>query len=461
MRFNSLKLGWKILLMQVVCVSLAVAVVASVSGLKFKEYVHGSIHQQLLLENQRITDLLQLEAGRVKPATVSDVDALLVKVLQRFPGEPGSKIFFRHHILGAAGLNNRANLNSGVYEMYLPLQIENMQIGVMTEVQKSMADEAIQAFNVWIILGSVLPGLLIYWLTYRLTIRLMVQPIEQLVHAVNELHAGDGDFTRRLKKSTDDELGSLADAFNLFIAKQQAVLIKVVDTIDHLTASAEKIMDSAASVSDSSNDQATSVEETSAALEEMSVTISQNTDNARTTERIAAQSADIARAGGEVVNQAVMEMRKIAAKVLLIDEIAHTTNLLALNAEIEAARANEHGRGFAVVATEVRKLAERSKQTASEITALSNNVAQVAERAGVILDQIVPQVVQTSELVREIYNASEEQQSGVEQINVAVAQIEASTQRSAETSGSLSRAVSDINVKIQQLREQALFFKLK
>ncbi|HQQ75156.1 MAG TPA: methyl-accepting chemotaxis protein, partial [Pseudomonadales bacterium] len=240
-----------------------------------------------------------------------------------------------------------------------------------------------------------------------------------------------------------------------------AVLIKVVDTIDHLTASAEKIMDSAASVSDSSNDQATSVEETSAALEEMSVTISQNTDNARTTERIAAQSADIARAGGEVVNQAVMEMRKIAAKVLLIDEIAHTTNLLALNAEIEAARANEHGRGFAVVATEVRKLAERSKQTASEITALSNNVAQVAERAGVILDQIVPQVVQTSELVREIYNASEEQQSGVEQINVAVAQIEASTQRSAETSGSLSRAVSDINVKIQQLREQALFFKLK
>lgn len=452
MRFQSLKLGWKILLMQVVYVSIAVAVVASVSGLKFKEYVHESIQQQLVLENRRVADLLQLEVDRAQPVTKADVDALLVSVLQRFPSVEKS---FSHHLLEGRSADRSA------YVVNSPLQIRNMVIGVVTEVDKNIADETIRMFNVWIILGSVIPGMLIYWLTYRLSGVVLVRPIKDLTAAVHELHEGDGDFTRRLVKTADDELGDLAEAFNTFIAKQQAVLLDVTDTIDHLTDSVGKILGSAASVSESSSEQASSVEETSAALEQMSVTIAQNTDNARTTERIAAQSADIARAGGDVVNEAVIEMKKIAAKVLLIDEIAHSTNLLALNAEIEAARASEHGRGFAVVAGEVRKLAERSKQTASEITQLASNVAQVAEKAGDILDQIVPQVVQTSELVREISNASEEQQSGVEQINVAVSQIEMSTQRSAEVSEELSMAVNDINSKILRLREQALFFKLK
>jgi methyl-accepting chemotaxis protein len=453
MHVKSLGLGLKVLLMQVVYVSLAVAVIASVSGLKFKEYVFESTQQQLLLQNQRVADLLQLEVDRVKPATLADVNVLLASVLQRFPGESASS--YSHYLLEGKVLDGSSNA------MYSPLTISNMQVGVVTKVEKNTAEQTLHDFNVWLILGSVIPGLLIYWLTYRLTGAVLVRPINDLTTAVQELHEGDGDFTRRLAKTTNDELGDLADAFNGFIAKQQAVLLEVTDTIDHLTESVGKILASAASVSDSSSDQATSVEETSAALEEMSVTIAQNAENARTTERIAAQSADIARAGGDVVNEAVIEMKKIAAKVLLIDEIAHSTNLLALNAEIEAARANEHGRGFAVVATEVRKLAERSKQTASEITLLANNVAHVAEKAGAILGQIVPQVVQTSELVREISNASEEQQSGVEQINVAVSQIEISTQRSAKTSEALSVAVADINSKIQRLREQALFFKLK
>ena len=453
MHVKSLGLGLKVLLMQVVYVSLAVAVIASVSGLKFKEYVYESTQQQLLLQNQRVADLLQLEVDHVKPATLADVNVLLASVLQRFPGVSASS--YSHYLLEGEGLEGSSNA------MYSPLAISNMQVGVVTKVEKNTAEQTLHDFNVWLILGAVIPGLLIYWLTYRLTGAVLVRPINDLTTAVQELHEGDGDFTRRLAKTTNDELGDLADAFNGFIAKQQAVLLEVTDTIDHLTDSVGKILESAASVSDSSSDQATSVEETSAALEEMSVTIAQNADNARTTERIAAQSADIARAGGDVVNEAVIEMKKIAAKVLLIDEIAHSTNLLALNAEIEAARANEHGRGFAVVATEVRKLAERSKQTASEITLLANNVAHVAEKAGAILGQIVPQVVQTSELVREISNASEEQQSGVEQINVAVSQIEISTQRSAKTSEALSVAVADINSKIQRLREQALFFKLK
>lgn len=454
MTLNRLKLGWKILLIQVICVSIAVAVIATVSGLQFKDYVRAGVREQLSAENLRVANLMQMETERLQPRTVAELDALLGSVLQRFPGAQGGDATFSTRL-------SEAGSAQGANEVFILLPMDDLKVGLITTVDNSDAEATINEFNILLILSAVVPGLLIYWLTFRMTGRVLVQPINRLVQAVNELHAGDGDFTRRLSRSGDDELGDLADAFNQFIAKQQGVLIEVVNTINHLTDGIAQILDSVASVSDSSNDQATSVEETSAALEEMSVTIAQNTDNARTTERIATQSADIARAGGDVVNQAVIEMKKIAAKILLIDEIAHTTNLLALNAEIEAARANEHGRGFAVVATEVRKLAERSKQTASEITDLASKVARVAEEAGEILGKIVPQVVQTSELVREIYNASEEQQGGVEQINMAVAQIESSTRHSAETSESLSHAVIQINYKIQQLRDQAMFFKLK
>ncbi len=480
MRLSNLGLGWKILLIQVFCLSLSVAVLAMVAGWLFTTRLSTSIHQQLLLENNRMVNLLELQAGDTSVSSSEQAAEWLSSIQQRFPQADGSlalshRVVTSEHWQSAdaaaksvtkslSTVSNKVFENSAgisVYAVYKPLQFTQGALGVVTEMNMAMADEPLRFFNFWIILGSCGPGLLIYLATYKVSRKVLVMPINALVSAVQELHAGDGDFTRRLNKHSDDELGQLAEAFNGFIAKQQAVLIGVVNTIDHLSTSSGLISSSAASVSDSSNEQASSVEETSAALEQMSVTIAQNTENARSTEQIATQSAEIAREGADVVGQAVNEMKKIAEKILLIDEIAHTTNLLALNAEIEAARAGDHGRGFAVVATEVRKLAERSKQTASEITELATNVARVAEDAGAILEQIVPRVVQTSELVREIYNASEEQQSGVEQINVAVAQIEASTRRSAETSESLSHAVDDINSNIQQLRDQALFFKLK
>lgn len=348
-----------------------------------------------------------------------------------------------------------------VYGDAVPVNLDGFTWFVASEVTREEADEPFQQFQLMITLAALIPGFFVYFATYMLSKKVLVKPIRELIEAVQDLHHGEGDFTRRLQKANDDELGELADAFNAFISQQQSVLLQVSDTIDHLSGSVSHILDSASDVSNSSSEQAASVEETSAALEEMSVTIARNADNARATEQIAAQSADNVRSSSQVVSQAVVEMKKIAEKILLIDEIAHTTNLLALNAEIEAARAGEHGRGFAVVAGEVRKLAERSKETAYEISDLSVNVMQVAEQAAAILNEIVPQVVQTSELVREISNASEEQQSGVEQITIAVTQIEGSTHKSAETSEELSSAVQAINEKIQLLREQALYFRLK
>lgn len=472
MSFVRLKLAAKILLMQVVYVSIAVAVLATVTGTEYRHARFDDTREQLALGNARVGDLLAQALAGGGSADPANAEPVLRRLLATYP-PVAAETGMRHRlVVGEAWRGYAVEASQpdfprldnpqgvAVYAVYRPLAIPGATLGLVTEQDAAAVDHDLARFNTWLIFSAVLPGLIIYALTYYLTGRLLVAPIRDLTRAASALHAGDGDLTRRLVVARDDELGELAAEFNRFIARQQAVLQEVVSSIDQLATNAGRILQSAAHVSDSSNEQASSVEETSAALEQMSVTIAQNTDNARETGIIAAQSADAARSGADVVKQAAGEMKKIAQKILLIDEIAHTTNLLALNAEIEAARANEHGRGFAVVATEVRKLAERSKQTAAEISLLADNITRVAEQAGTILDEIVPQVVQTSELVREIYNASEEQQGGVEQINVAVSQIEASTQRSAATSEALSHAVSDINNQIRLLREQAAFFKL-
>jgi methyl-accepting chemotaxis protein len=139
----------------------------------------------------------------------------------------------------------------------------------------------------------------------------------------------------------------------------------------------------------------------------MSASISQNSDNARVTDGMATKTTKEATDGGSAVSQTVVAMKQIAAKIGIVDDIAYQTNLLALNAAIEAARAGEHGKGFAVVAAEVRKLAERSQEAAHEKSASSQAaVCTTAERAGKLLDEIVPSIQKTSELVQEIAAAS-------------------------------------------------------
>jgi methyl-accepting chemotaxis protein len=309
------------------------------------------------------------------------------------------------------------------------------------------------------IVASLLIALIASAVLHIFSSRVIVYPIKHLLAAAQDLHAGDGDLTKRIRIGSNDEIGQTAEAFNAFIIKLQSVILGISDMLSDLTAASDKIRISSSSVSNSATDQASSAEETSSALEQMSVTISHNAENARATGQIAAESADNARAGGDVIRNAILQMKNITTKISVINEIAYQTNMLALNAEIEAARAGEQGRGFAVVAMEVRKLAERSKQAASEVSELAASTSSVAERAGDLLDQIVPQVVKTAELVREISNASEEQQSGVDQINVAVSQIEQATHKSALTAEELAAAAAEINEQMARVQKEIAFFK--
>ena len=241
-------------------------------------------------------------------------------------------------------------------------------------------------------------------------------------------------------------------------------LIRVVGEVrsatDNVAAGSEELSASSQNLSQGATEQAANVEEVSSSMEQMTGNIRQNAENARETERIALQAAKSAEEGGQAVTKAVDAMKNIAEKIGIIEEIARQTNLLALNAAIEAARAGEHGKGFAVVAAEVRKLAERSGEAAAEISELSSSTVEVADQAGRMLTQLVPDIQKTAELVQEITAASDEQNSGAEQINKAIQQLDQVIQQNASAAEEMASTSEELSSQGQQLQQTMGFFHM-
>jgi len=192
----------------------------------------------------------------------------------------------------------------------------------------------------------------------------------------------------------------------------------------------------------------------------MTASIAQNTDNSKVTDGIAAKAAMEAGDSGEAVRATAAAMKQIAGKIGIIDDIAYQTNLLALNAAIEAANAGEHGKGFAVVAAEVRKLAERSQVAAQEIGTIATNTVDLAEKAGRMLDAMVPNIKNTSDRVQEIAAASAEQSIGVNLINAAVNQISQTTRQNATSSAELAATAEELIAQGAKLQQTMAFFKI-
>jgi len=284
------------------------------------------------------------------------------------------------------------------------------------------------------------------------------KPIIQALDAANQL--AEGDLTMRIESKNKDEIGQLLRAMQNMIAKLSQVVGEVNGGAEAIASASEEVSATAQSLSQASSEQAAGVEETSASIEQMTASITQNTENAKVTDGMAQQAAKEASDSGEAVKATVSAMKQIAQKIGIIDDIAYQTNLLALNAAIEAARAGEHGKGFAVVAAEVRKLAERSQIAAQEIGTVASSSVELAEKAGALLDSMVPNIKKTSELVQEITAASEEQSSGVGQINVAVSQLSQTTQLNASSSEELAATAEEMSNQSEQLRQAMTFFRL-
>ncbi len=242
--------------------------------------------------------------------------------------------------------------------------------------------------------------------------------------------------------------------------KLKTIVGNIIAGANNIASASQQMSDTSQQMSQGANEQASSVEEVSSSMEEMAANIQNNTDNAGQTEAIALSSAGGIREGSDATNTAVKGMKNIAEKIKIINDIAFQTNILALNAAVEAARAGEHGKGFAVVAAEVRKLAERSKVSADEIDELSRDGVDVAEKAGKKLEEIIPGIEKTAQLVQEIAAASIEQSSGAGQVNNAMQQLNNITQQNAASSEEMATSSEELASQAQHLKEIISFFKI-
>jgi len=355
----------------------------------------------------------------------------------------------------------QAAFRKNVHAMEDTLEEKRAVIPEMLAINKqkfeSEASQANTLFVSSLISIALVVAIVLLLLLRNILRQLGADPSE--VREVAELIAS-GDLTMDL---SGIESRNLVGVYAAMINMQQK-LTEVVQHIqgnsDQISSAAAQVSDTATSLSEAASEQAASVEETSSSMEEMGASVSQNSENAQTTDKIASESASSAAEGGKAVVGTVKAMTQIAEKISIIEDIAYQTNMLALNAAIEAARAGEHGKGFAVVAAEVRKLAERSQVAASEISTLTGDSVKVAETAGSLLEKMVPDITRTAELVQEISAASEEQSSGVGQINSAMQQLDKVTQQNAASSEELAATAEEMQAQSANLQQAVSFFRL-
>ena len=290
------------------------------------------------------------------------------------------------------------------------------------------------------------------------TLDAVVTPIREVQQVMGAMSRGD--MTLRVRQSYQGDFATLKDSINGTLDRLADTIAQIVTASNALSDAAGQLSSTAQSLSQSAAQQASSVEETSSSLEQMTASVAHNTDNAHVTDKMAAKAAEEAAEGGREVGKTVEAMKSIAGKIGIIDDIAYQTNLLALNAAIEAARAGDHGKGFAVVAAEVRKLAERSQVAAQEIGQLAEGSVRLAERAGTLLADMVPNIQKTSDLVQEIATASQEQSTGVGQINRAMGLLNNATQQNAAASEELAATAEELGGQAAQLQSLTAFFKV-
>lgn len=269
-----------------------------------------------------------------------------------------------------------------------------------------------------------------------------------------------GDLSHLVQHKRKDEIGDLLNDLNQMVGDLRRTVSDITTSASNVSAGALQISSTSAQLQDVAITQSAATEEASASVEQIAASITNTADHAYRTDKIAKDAADLARNSGAAVNDATKHMGSIVEKIQVIQEIARQTDLLALNAAVEAARAGEHGRGFAVVASEVRKLAERSQEAAAEINALTTGTAQSSQTALGMMDELVPSISHTSDLISNIAKSNNEITKGIDQIAIVVGQVDNSSQSNTAASEELAATAEELAAQARNLHDSISMFDL-
>jgi methyl-accepting chemotaxis protein len=349
-------------------------------------------------------------------------------------------------------------------------KLAEMQVTAADAVANDILDSYASTRTFLIALGvvAIALGVGCAWLITRS----ITVPIRAAVAVAEKV--ASGDLSSRIVADSRDETGQLMHALRTMNDSLADIVGRVRAGTGTIALASNEIAAGNQDLSSRTEQQAGSLEETAASMEELTSTVRQNADNARQANKLAADAAAIAGQGGAMVADVVTTMgainessRKIADIIGVIDGIAFQTNILALNAAVEAARAGEQGRGFAVVASEVRNLAQRSATAAKEIKVLiDDSVRKVqdgtgqVDRAGATMNEIVDSIGRVTTIMGEIANASEEQRTGIEQVNTAVVEMDRVTQQNAALVEEAAAAAGAMQDQAAQLSDVVGTFRL-
>ncbi len=296
--------------------------------------------------------------------------------------------------------------------------------------------------------------------TYFYMYRTMQKPLANLTKNLDAMANGRLTVLLTEKSLTrKDEIGGICRAMKLMITNLTEIVSNLKYAASTVTVNSKQISHKSAEVSEGVTNQAASIEEIAASIEEMTASMQLNAENAEHANKIVGEASSEIDDGAKYTKLTIELMTEITDNMQAIREIADQTNMLALNAAVESSRAGEHGKGFAVVAKEIRTLAEKSRELSDNINQITEQCFVNSKKSGENMDKVLPSITQTTNLVKEIATASNEQRNGAEQINASVQSMNHITQVNANSAEFLSSIAQEMNGVAQQMNEVAKFFK--
>ncbi|WP_426162419.1 methyl-accepting chemotaxis protein [Pseudoduganella sp. R-34] len=319
-----------------------------------------------------------------------------------------------------------------------------------------------------LLLGAILGTGLGYWIT-----RSIAKPMGEAVQVAQTVAAGD--LTSNIEVRSADEAGQLLQALRQMNGSLTSMVGDVLDGTSLIASASKQISAGNADLSSRTEQQAAALEQTAASMHELTDTVRQNAAGAQQASQLAHDACELATRGGTAVTQVVQTMGEIQASakqivdiIGIIEEIAFQTNILSLNAAVEAARAGKHGQGFSVVASEVRSLAQRSAASSKAIkTLIEGSVGKINEgtrlvgEAGATMEEVVRSSQQVAHIMDSISAASGEQAEGIEQVRQAIAQMDQVTQQNAALVEEAAATAESMEEQAARLAALVAVFKIK